>query len=207
MKKSKIIISIVMLLLYGLSMFCVSYIYTHGTKIEVDPVPEVKTEKISTKNDELYSSSSYNQIRALIYPVGSIYITTVDDTVEKVKARFGGTWAAFSTGRVLVGVDTSDTDFDTVQESGGAKKHRHEVGDLRAQIGAYNSTPSAIGYVATSATNPATGAGAGTITYGIAATSYTTKQTFNHYTPVKGYVNEKSHVPPYVVVYMYKRTA
>ena len=53
-----------------------------------------------------------------IYPVGSIY-TSVQSTSPST--LFGGTWEAFGTGKTLVGADTSDTSFDTVEETGGAK--------------------------------------------------------------------------------------
>jgi hypothetical protein len=56
-----------------------------------------------------------------IYPVGSIYMTVSDDTAAKVKARFGGTWVAWGSGRVPVGVNTSDTSFNTVEKTGGGK--------------------------------------------------------------------------------------
>ena len=65
---------------------------------------------------------------------GSIYITTTDDTVEKVQARYGGTWEKFAAGRTIVGRYSSDSDFDTVLETGGSKTHRHSHGDLRAKI-------------------------------------------------------------------------
>ena len=58
-----------------------------------------------------------------VYPVGSIYITTTEDTVAKVQAKFGGTWVAYASGRTLVGVDTNDTSFDTIEETGGEKTH------------------------------------------------------------------------------------
>lgn len=56
-----------------------------------------------------------------IYPVGSIYMTVSDNTVAKVQARFGGTWVAWGSGRVPVGVKASDDDFDTVEKTGGGK--------------------------------------------------------------------------------------
>ena len=56
-----------------------------------------------------------------IYPVGSIYMTVSDDTAAKVKARFGGTWVAWGSGRVPIGVNTSDTSFNTVEKTGGGK--------------------------------------------------------------------------------------
>lgn len=54
-----------------------------------------------------------------IYQVGAIYVT-VDDENPAITLGYG-TWEAFGVGRVLVGVDTSDADFDTVMETGGSK--------------------------------------------------------------------------------------
>lgn len=63
------------------------------------------------------------KILDLIYPVGSIFMTTNQDfnTKEKVASHFGGTWAAWGTGKVPVGIDTSDDDFKTVEQIGGSK--------------------------------------------------------------------------------------
>ena len=56
-----------------------------------------------------------------IYPVGSIYMSATISTVAAVEAAFGGTWVAWGAGRVPVGVNTSDTNFNTVEKTGGAK--------------------------------------------------------------------------------------
>lgn len=56
----------------------------------------------------------------LMYPVGSIY-TSVAAT--NPGTLFGGTWVAFAAGRVLVGINAGDTQFDVVEETGGAKTH------------------------------------------------------------------------------------
>ncbi len=54
-----------------------------------------------------------------VYPVGSIYLSVVSTNPNTL---FGmGTWAAFGTGRTLVGIDPGDADFDTVEETSGAK--------------------------------------------------------------------------------------
>ena len=61
------------------------------------------------------------------WPIGSIYISVVNSNPSK---WFGGTWAAFGTGRCLVGVDTSQTEFNTVMKTGGSKElqnHRHNI--------------------------------------------------------------------------------
>ena len=58
-------------------------------------------------------------ILSMRLPVGAIHITV---TPTNPATTLGyGTWSAFGTGRVLVGVDVGDTDFDTVEETGGSK--------------------------------------------------------------------------------------
>lgn len=62
---------------------------------------------------------------SFVYPVGSIYISTVATNPNTLFG--GGTWAAFGTGRFLVGIDAGQTEFDTVEETGGAKTHDHTI--------------------------------------------------------------------------------
>lgn len=59
-------------------------------------------------------------IRNLLYPVGSIKMTTVNTNPS---TYLGGTWAAWGSGRVPVGVDTAQAEFDTVEATGGEKAH------------------------------------------------------------------------------------
>ena len=66
-----------------------------------------------------------------IYPVGSIYINAGVATNPGTLLGFG-TWTAFGTGRTIVGVDSSDTDFDAVRETGGAKTHQLTISELPA---------------------------------------------------------------------------
>lgn len=55
-----------------------------------------------------------------IYPVGSVY-TSVNNV--NPSSLFGGTWVSFASGRTLIGVDTAQTEFNTVQKTGGEKTH------------------------------------------------------------------------------------
>lgn len=55
------------------------------------------------------------------YPIGSIYLTVLNIDPSKY---FGGEWVSFGPGKVLVGVDPSDSDFKMVEIEGGNKSYR-----------------------------------------------------------------------------------
>lgn len=58
----------------------------------------------------------------LIYPVGSIYLSV--NNVDPA-ALFGGTWTVWGSGRVPVGVNADETEFNTVEKTGGTKTNTH----------------------------------------------------------------------------------
>ena len=58
----------------------------------------------------------------MIYPIGSIY-TSISN--RNPSTFIGGTWVAFADGRTLVGIDTKQTEFNSVQKTGGQKTTMH----------------------------------------------------------------------------------
>lgn len=132
----------------------------------------------------------------MFYPVGSIYMST---SSTNPSSFMGGTWVAWGSGRVPVGVDTNDTDFNTANKTGGEKTQ-----ELRAMIGAINGNPGALGY------NP-TGAVGGigyTNNYGIAGTRPGNVTSINHSTLVRrADGNNARTLQPYITCYMFRRTA
>ena len=59
-------------------------------------------------------SSLKSEVINEIYPVGSIYMSTEDDTIEKVQSKFGGKWEVYASGRTLVSAGTvTYTNFET----------------------------------------------------------------------------------------------
>ena len=62
-----------------------------------------------------------------VYPVGSIYLSVNNSNPSNY---FGGTWVAWGSGRVPVGVNTSDSDFNSVERIGGEKRHTLTVDEM-----------------------------------------------------------------------------
>ena len=127
------------------------------------------------------------------YPVGSIYMNASNATNPGTLLGFG-TWAAFGAGRVLVGIDSSDTDFDGAEETGGSKTHALTTGELAAHnhaVGSYDSGTGAGG--AAGNQEHVRDAGVGN---GPATPTSTTGSGAAH-----------NNVQPYIVVYMWKRTS
>ena len=61
------------------------------------------------------------------HPVGSLFETTVSTNPGTL---YGGTWAAWGGGRTPVGVNPADTDFKTVEKTGGEKTHTLTVDEV-----------------------------------------------------------------------------
>ena len=97
-----------------------------GTTVRGIATPEAND---GAANKE-YVDTQIQTILLKMYPVGSIYMSVVDTNPSEY---FGGTWVAWGSGRVPVGVNASDTDFNTVEKSAGSKtstsQHSHVVND------------------------------------------------------------------------------
>lgn len=56
-----------------------------------------------------------------VFPVGSVFIATVPTDPATLLGY--GVWSAIATGRVLVGIDPAQPEFDTALETGGENEH------------------------------------------------------------------------------------
>ena len=88
-----------------------------------------KAIRLKGKNDTFYPCP--------YYPVGSIYISVINENPTK---WFGGTWVSWGSGRVPVGVNTSDSNFSTVEKTGGSSTHTHTNSSTKAASGNTGST-------------------------------------------------------------------
>lgn len=73
---------------------------------------------IRTRNNTDWSSWKLMVHRESIFPVGSIYMSV---TNTNPSSAFGGTWVLWGQGRVPIGVDTSQSEFNSVEKTGGTK--------------------------------------------------------------------------------------
>lgn len=62
-----------------------------------------------------------------LFPIGSIYLS-VNST--NPSTYFGGKWELISQGRTLVGVDTTQTEFNTVKKIGGSKTETLSINQM-----------------------------------------------------------------------------
>lgn len=119
------------------------------------------------------------------HPVGSIYMSATLSTAAQVEAAIGGTWVAWGAGRVPVGVDTSQTEFETVEKTGGSKymqEHYHE----------------AINYV-----QGYSGGSQSSFLTILSASSH----SGNAKAVMSAGAGDSENLQPYITCYMYKRTA
>ena len=94
-----------------------------------EPRPKYTTNEESAANikevalleDITPLSDIVSSVGKALYPVGAIYMSTAN--VNPSTFITGTTWVAWGSGRVPVGVDTSDTSFNTVEKTGGEKTH------------------------------------------------------------------------------------
>jgi hypothetical protein len=172
--------------------------------LNVTGIPTVPTAAEGTNTTQAASTAfvktAADALNAAAYPVGAIFTTTVNyaDSAAVVAAIGGTTWVAFGGGRVLVGVDSSDTDFDTAEETGGAKTPNTGSHTLTtSEIPSHTHTINQV-----SGESGSTAGFTGGSTRGAQGTQ-TTQSTGGG----SGHTHTGNAVQPYIVVYFWKRTA
>lgn len=141
--------------------------------------------------------SSLNMIAATvlnnIYPVGSVYINAAVATNPATLLGFG-TWVAFGEGRVVVGKSASGT-FATAGATGGAETHTLTTAEMPSHTHGFSGAQYVVAGLggANDRTQPGAGSNAGLIDMRTSSSA--------------GSGGAHNNLQPYVVVYMWKRTA
>ena len=130
------------------------------------------------------------QLFLLMHRVGDIIFSTSDENPSTI---YGGTWVAWGKGQVPVGVDTSDSDFNTVEKTGGEKEHTLTVDEMPSHTHAQ--------YV----TSDNVSGGGIRVDYTKDGASLPYLQGID--TGSSGGNQPHNNIQPYITCYMWKRTA
>lgn len=87
---------------------------------------ETKKTILQIQENLIDTKKTANEVLLKAYPIGSIY-TSINNV--NPSTLFGGKWTAFAKGKTLFGVDTADSQFATVEKTGGKKTHTHATKD------------------------------------------------------------------------------
>ena len=142
-----------------------------------------------SKSIQLKNASNEKIYPHSYYPIGSIYLSVTDINPSK---WFGGTWEQIAQGRTLIGVDTNDSDFNTVKKIGGEKKHKLTINEMPS----HSHTKNSVGW---------TGSGG----FWVDSGTYTTLD-FDKDTGLTGYTGGNqahNNLQPYFTCYIWCRIA
>lgn len=148
---------------------------------------------ISNDLKNLLKTELKSYIVDMIYPVGSIFMSIVNTNPQ---TYLGGTWVAWGTGRVPVGVDTNQSSFNSVEKTGGENSHTLTINEMPSHAH-YTSNYHGGGKTQNNAT---TNAGV-----------HGDQNYWNFYNAgLSNYVGSgwaHNNLQPYITCYMWKRTA
>ena len=171
------------------------------------------TQSSSDSSTKLATTAFVQAVLQTLYPVGTVYTNATSSTNPATLLGFG-TWTAFGAGKVMVGLDSGDATFSTVGNTGGSKdaitvSHTHTATSTvtdpthRHYVGSNDSTADNGGNATQEFVRDA-GSGNGPSTY----TNYaSTGISVSTSVASTGSSATGANLMPYVVVYLWKRTA
>lgn len=166
-------------------------------------------------SDALTRIATVATVQAL-YPVGSLYLNATNATNPATLLGFG-TWVAFGAGRVPVGYDAANSNFNSAEKTGGSAdailvSHSHTFSGNTSEVGNHQHYPSNNG----NTNGYGFGGDAYNVTRGTQDGSYQStpttpagahSHTYSGTTSTQGSSATNANLPPYITVYMWKRTA
>ena len=202
----------------------------------IDRVAAINTglDDIYRKNETYPKSQTLKNsgLLDLIYPVGAIYMSTSETNPGNL---FGGTWVSWGSGRVPVGVNGNDGNFNAVEKEGGQSTvtigsnnlppHNHGINDPghghTLDLGNYkiptttnDITDGEISSLSGNISMPAVQGGVASSEWSqysgtslSPSTSTTGISTQNAYGNASGGADALTNLQPYITCYMWKRTA
>jgi hypothetical protein len=165
-------------------------------------VPTAPTASAGTNTTQLSTTAFVTAAIATLYPIGSIYSSTVSTNPNTL---FGfGTWVAYGAGRVLIGA--SGAGLYVAGNTGGSAdaivvSHTHTATSTVTDPGHFHGIARGLGGSGTGGDALLNG------TVGVNSGSAVTGITVATTTASAGSSGTNANLPPYVVIYMWNRTA
>jgi hypothetical protein len=191
---------------------------TFNDEIEFNDAPTAPTVSYGDNTTKLATTAFVQAALQALHPVGSIYINAGVNTNPATLFGFG-TWVAFGAGRVMVGLNGSDSLFDALEETGGSKdavvvSHSHTLSGTANNAGSHSHV-TAFGY---SNDHDYFGNGVSSFTYnggGVTQNPYNYssnaagehQHTLSGTADTAGSSGTNANLQPYITVAMWKRTA
>ena len=158
-------------------------------------------------------NSALSNILNNVWPIGSIYYSTSNNNPTIL---FGGTWERYAVGKVLVGYDSTDADFNAVNKIGGSKGSTYTpAGTVGNHTLALSEIPDHTHYENADVASAQSGSGVSAFNFNVGGQLYTKGiratagsifgQPHNH--PFTGTPATIGRVQPYQVVYIWRRIA
>ena len=177
-----------------------------GTPTAPTAAAGTNTSQISTT---AFVTAAIAAAKEALHPVGSIYINAGVSTNPATLLGFG-TWVAFGAGRVMVGLNGSDSLFDSLEETGGSKdasvvSHSHTATSSVTDPGHRHSVNTYLGNNGSGTGNSGTDGFFGIIPDG--TNTATTGISVSTSVASAGSSGTNANLQPYITVAMWKRTA
>ena len=136
------------------------------------------------------------------FPVGGVYISIASTDPSSIWA--GTTWERFAKGRTLVGLDSGDSNFDTIGQTGGEKTHTLTTNEIPAHGHGMAHTHS---YTGPNTASWKTGTNGTAHKWCTSTGSKTSGGASKTTTDNAGSGAAHNNLQPYIVVYMWKRVS
>lgn len=166
-------------------------------------VPTAPTASPGTSSNQLATTAFVQAALQACYPVGSIYTNATNSANPATMLGFG-TWTAFGAGRVPVGFDSTNSNFNAAEKTGGSAdaivvSHTHSATVTDPGHSHIYNQDNVIGV-----------SQGGSNIYGLSQIATSTSVSTTGITvsnSTTGSSGTNANLQPYITVYMWKRTA
>lgn len=163
---------------------------TYEDKVALNENSDIADINKVTAGDMNEIKQVVNSLANLFFPVKKIVMFNDNDDHSNY---LGFTWERIASGKVLIGIDSTDTDFNTIGKTGGEKEHTLTIDEMPAHT---HGVPQAHPYNIEAATH-----------YTLVRENYNNRTEYNVATSATGGGQAHNNMPPYQVAAFWQRVS